>query len=301
LSISIEKFGKQKFAEVNGKRMAYLDEGAGSAIIFQHGNPTSSYLWRNVMPHCAGLGRLIACDLIGMGGSEKLSNSGPGRYGYQEQREFLFGLWDKLDLGNDVILVIHDWGSALGFDWARQNPNRVKGIVYMEAIVKPVTWQEWPENARKVFQGFRSERGEEMVLEKNIFVERVLPSSVLRGLTEEEMAVYRAPFAMPGEDRRSTLSWPRQLPIEGEPASVVAIVDAYGRWLAQSPIPKLFINAEPGSILTGAARDFCRAWPNQKEITVKGSHFIQEDSPHEIGRGIADFARSLRDGTFASG
>jgi haloalkane dehalogenase len=299
MPISVEKFGKQKFAEVNGKRMAYIDEGAGSAIVFQHGNPTSSYLWRNVMPHCAGLGRLIACDLIGMGGSEKLSNSGPDRYGYQEQREFLFGLWDKLDLGNDVILVIHDWGSTLGFDWARQNPKRVKGIVYMEAIVKPVTWQDWPENARKVFQGFRSERGEEMVLEKNIFVERVLPSSVLRGLTEDEMAVYRAPFATPGEDRRPTLSWPRQLPIEGEPASVVAIVDDYGRWLAESPIPKLFINAEPGSILTGAARDFCRTWPNQKEITVEGSHFIQEDSPDEIGRAVADFARSVRGGTFA--
>jgi haloalkane dehalogenase len=301
LSISTEKFGKQKFAEVNGKRMAFIDEGAGSAIVFQHGNPTSSYLWRNVMRHCAGLGRLIACDLIGMGGSDKLSNSGPERYGYQEQREFLFGLWDKLDLGNDVILVIHDWGSALGFEWARRNPKRVKGIVYMEAVVKPVTWQDWPENARKVFQGFRSERGEEMVLEKNIFVERVLPRAVLRGLTEDEMAVYRAPFATPGEDRRPTLSWPRQLPIEGEPASVVAIVDDYGRWLAESPIPKLFINAEPGSILTGAARDFCRTWPNQKEITVEGSHFIQEDSPHEIGRAVADFARSVRDGTFAGG
>jgi haloalkane dehalogenase len=299
LSISIEKFGKQKFTEVNGKRMAYIDEGAGSAIVFQHGNPTSSYLWRNVMPHCAGLGRLIACDLIGMGGSEKLSNSGPDRYGYQEQRDFLFGLFDKLDLGNDVILVVHDWGSALGFDWARQNSKRVKGIVYMEAIVKPVTWQDWPENARRVFQGFRNERGEEMVLEKNIFVERVLPSSVLRGLTENEMAVYRAPFTTPGEDRRPTLSWPRQLPIEGEPASVVALVDDYGRWLAESSIPKLFINAEPGSILTGSARDFCRTWPNQKEITVKGSHFIQEDSPHEIGRAVADFARSIRDGTFA--
>ena len=299
MPISVEKFGKQKFPEVNGKRMAYIDEGAGSAIVFQHGNPTSSYLWRNVMPHCGGLGRLIACDLIGMGGSEKLSNSGPDRYGYQEQREFLFGLWDKLDLGNDVILVIHDWGSALGFDWARQNPERVKGIVYMEAVVKPMTWQDWPESARKVFQGLRSERGEEMVLERNIFVERVLPSSVLRGLTEDEMAAYRAPFAAPGEDRRPTLSWPRQIPIEGEPASVVAIVDDYGRWLAESPIPKLFINAEPGSILTGAARDFCRTWPNQKEITVKGSHFIQEDSPDEIGRAVADFARSVRNGTFA--
>jgi haloalkane dehalogenase len=299
MSVSAAKFGKQKFAAVNGKRMAYIDEGAGSAIVFQHGNPTSSYLWRNVMPHCAGLGRLIACDLIGMGESEKLSNSGPDRYGYEEQRDFLFGLWEQLDLGNDVILVIHDWGSALGFDWARQNAKRVKGIVYMEAIVKTVTWQDWPENARKVFQGFRSQNGEQMILEKNIFVERVLPSSVLRGLTEDEMAVYRAPFAAPGEDRRPTLSWPRQLPIEGEPASVAAIVDDYGRWLAESRIPKLFINAEPGSILTGAARDFCRTWANQKEIAVKGIHFIQEDSPHEIGNAVADFARSVRDGTFA--
>jgi haloalkane dehalogenase len=301
MSVSVEKFGEKKFAEVNGKRMAYIDEGAGGAIVFQHGNPTSSYLWRNVMPHCAGLGRLVACDLIGMGGSEKLSNSGPDRYGYQEQRAFLFGLWDKLDLGNEVILVVHDWGSALGFDWARQNSKRVKGIVYMEAIVKPLTWQEWPESARKVFQGFRSERGEEMVLEKNIFLERVLPSSVLRGLTEDEMAVYRLPFAISGEDRRSMLSWPRQLPIEGEPASVVAIVEDYGRWLAESLIPKLFINAEPGSILTGAARDLCRTWPNQREISVKGAHFIQEDSPHEIGRAVAEFARSVRDGTFAGG
>jgi haloalkane dehalogenase len=299
MSISVEKFGKQKFTEVNRKRMAYIDEGAGNAIVFQHGNPTSSYLWRNVMPHCAGLGRLIACDMIGMGESEKLSNSGPDRYGYQEQRDFLFGLWDKLDLGNDVILVVHDWGSALGFDWARQNPERVKGIVYMEAIVKTVTWQEWPENARRAFQGFRSQNGEQMILERNIFVERVLPSSVLRGLTEDEMAVYRAPFVTPGEDRRPTLSWPRQLPIEGEPANVAAIVDDYGRWLAEGRIPKLFINAEPGSILTGAARDFCRTWPNQKEITVKGIHFIQEDSPHQIGPAVADFARSIRNGTFS--
>ncbi|WP_206995770.1 haloalkane dehalogenase [Trinickia mobilis] len=297
MSISTKKFGTPKFAAVNGRQMAYIDEGTGSAIVFQHGNPTSSYLWRNVMPHCAGMGRLIACDLIGMGGSEKLPNSGPERYSYREQREYLFALLDKLDIGDDVILVIHDWGSALGFDWARQHPDRVKGIVYMEAIVKPFTWQDWPESGRKVFQGFRSERGEEMVLDKNIFVERVLPSSVLRGLTDEEMAVYRAPFAEPGEDRRPTLSWPRAMPIEGEPADVVAIVDEYGRWLAQSSLPKLFINAEPG-FFSEAAREFCRTWPNQREVTVKGSHFIQEDSPDEIGQAIADFVRSVREGTF---
>src|SRR3984893_9850995 len=215
--------------------MAYIDEGAGGAIVFQHGNPTSFYLWRIVMPHRAGLGRLVACDLIGMGVSEKLSKSGPDHYGYQAQRDCLFGLCAKLVLGNDVVLVIHDWGSALGFDWARQTPERVKGIVYMEAIVKTVTWQDWPDNARKVFQGFRSQNGEQMVLEKNIFVDPVLPSSVLRGLTEDEMAVYRAPFAAPGKDRRPTLSWPRQLPIEGEPASVAAVVDDYGRSLVGRP------------------------------------------------------------------
>lgn len=245
------------------------------------------------MPHCEGLGRLIACDLIGMGNSDKLVASGPDSYGYHEHEEFLFELWERLELGNDVILVLHDWGSALGFEWARRNPDRVKGIVYMEAIVRPLRWQEWPESARSVFQNFRSARGEEMVLEKNMFVERVLPNSVLRGLTDEEMAVYRAPFASAGEDRRPTLSWPRQLPIDGEPASVVQLVDQYARWLAESSIPKLFINAEPGSILTGPARDFCRSWPNQSEVTVRGYHFIQEDSPHEIGRAVADFVRSL--------
>jgi haloalkane dehalogenase len=292
-SISARSFGEQKFIEINGRQMAYHDHGLGRAIVFQHGNPTSSYLWRNVMPHCKGLGRLVACDLIGMGNSDKLPTSGPTRYGYQEHRQYLFDLWDRLDLGNDVILVVHDWGSALGFEWARRNPERVKGIVYMEAIVKPIGWQEWPESARKVFQGFRSERGEEMVLQNNLFVEGVLPNSVLRGLTEEEMAVYRTPFEKAGEDRRPTLSWPRELPINGEPASIVEIVEDYGRWLSQSSIPKLFINAEPGVILTGPAREFCRTWPNQREVTVKGLHFMQEDSPHEIGRAVADFARSL--------
>ncbi|WP_024576606.1 MULTISPECIES: haloalkane dehalogenase [unclassified Afipia] len=292
-AISARSFGEQKFIEINGRRMACHDHGQGRAIVFQHGNPTSSYLWRNVMPHCRGLGRLIACDLIGMGNSDKLATSGPDRYGYQEHREYLFELWDQLDIGNDVILVLHDWGSALGFEWARRNPERVKGIVYMEAIVKPVGWQEWPESARKVFQGFRSEHGEEMVLQKNLFVEGVLPNSVMRGLTEEEMVVYRTPFEKAGEDRRPTLSWPRELPINGEPASMVEIVEDNGRWLSQSQIPKLFINAEPGAILTGTAREFCRTWPNQIEVTVKGLHFMQEDSPHEIGRAVADFARSL--------
>lgn len=279
-----------------GRRMAYIDEGAGDAIVFQHGNPTSSYLWRNVMPHCAGLGRLVACDLIGMGGSEKLAASGPGRYSYAEQRDHLFALWDELALGNRIVLVLHDWGSALGFDWASRHPDRVAGLVYMEAIVAPLTWADWPENARRVFQGMRGEGGEAMVLDKNVFVERILPGSVLRPLSEAEMSHYRRPFGEPGEGRRPTLSWPRQIPIDGSPAEVVAVVEAYGRWLAASPVPKLFINAEPGSILTGRQREICRAWPSQAEITVKGSHFIQEDSPDEIGAAIAGFVRRLRAG-----
>jgi haloalkane dehalogenase len=246
------------------------------------------------MPHLRGLGRLIACDLIGMGDSDKLEPSGPDRYTYAEQREYLFGLWDRLGLDGDVVLVLHDWGSALGFDWANQHRDRVAGIAYMEAIVAPVTWDDWPDDARGIFQGFRSPAGEELVLAKNLFVEAVLPSAVLRTLTDEERAEYRRPFQEPGESRRPTLSWPRQIPIEGEPADVVAVVEDYGRWLAASPVPKLFVNAEPGSILTGRPREFCRTWPNQTEVTVAGSHFVQEDSPDAIGEAVAEFVRTIR-------
>lgn len=294
MPISAKPYADKKVVEVRGRRMAAVDTGAGRAIVFQHGNPTSSYLWRNIMPHCEGLGRLVACDLIGMGDSDKLAPSGPDRYGYAEQRDYLFALWDQLALGANIVLVLHDWGSALGFEWARRNPERVAGIVYMEALVTPVTWADWPENARRVFQNLRSPAGEEMVLDKNIFVERVLPGSILRKLDEAEMAEYRRPFATPGEGRRPTLSWPRQIPIEGAPADVVAVVADYSAWLASSDIPKLFINAEPGSILVGRQREVCRAWPNQTEVTVAGSHFIQEDSPDEIGRAVAVFVGALR-------
>jgi len=292
--ISANPFAQKKFATVKGRRMAYIDEGVGDAIVFQHGNPTSSYLWRNVMPHCAGLGRLIACDLIGMGDSDKLPDSGPERYRYAEQSEYLFALWDALALGNRVIFVIHDWGSALGFDWANQHRDRVAGIAYMEAIVTPIDWADWPANARGAFQGFRQDGGEAMILHKNMFVERVLPGSVIRRMSDDEMAEYRRPFLNPGEDRRPTLTWPREIPVEGKPEDVVKVVEDYSAWLAQSNVLKLFVNADPGSILTGRQREVCRAWRNQQEVTVKGLHFLQEDSPDEIGSAVADFVRRVR-------
>jgi len=290
----VKPYGQLQYRDVNGKRMAYIDEGEGDSIVFQHGNPTSSYLWRNVLPHLEGLGRLVACDLIGMGGSEKLTPSGPDRYNYAEQREYLFALWDALDLGDQVVLVLHDWGSALGFDWANQHRDRVQGIVHMESIVMAITWSDFPDGGRNIFQAFRSPAGERLVLEQNRFVENVLPSSVLRELSPEEMGYYRYPYLDAGEDRRPTLSWPRNIPIDGEPSDVVAVVDDYSTWLASSDVPKLFVNAEPGSLLTGRAREYVRKWPNQTEVTVNGSHFIQEDSPDDIGSATAEFVRSLR-------
>ncbi|MBK81498.1 MAG: haloalkane dehalogenase [Gammaproteobacteria bacterium] len=283
----------KRFIEVLGRRMAAVDMGEGPPIVFQHGNPTSSYLWRNVIPHVADLGRCIAIDLIGMGDSDKLDDSGPDRYTFVEHRRYFDAALEALGVADDVTLVIHDWGSALGFDWANRHREAVRGIAFMEAIVRPLTWEEWPDAATGVFRGFRSEAGEKMVLEDNVFVERVLPGSVLRGLTEAEMAVYRRPFARPGEDRRPTLTWPRQIPLDGEPADVVRIARDYAAWLSASDVPKLFVNAEPGAILTGAQRDFCRSWPNLTEVTVAGSHFIQEDSPDDIGRALRAWLSGL--------
>lgn len=292
--IGTRPFGRLRQIDILGTPMAYVDEGDGDAIVFQHGNPTSSYLWRNVMPHLEGLGRLVACDLVGMGSSGKLPDSGPGRYHFAEQCDHLFALWDALDLGDNVVLVLHDWGSALGFHWANQHRDRVAGIAFMEGIVKPITWDEFPRRVRPVFEGFRSPAGEEMVLEHNMFVEAVLPGAIMRTLTDEEMDHYRAPFARPGEGRRPTLSWPRNIPIDGEPADVTAIVRDYGTWLETSTVPKLFVNAEPGSLMRGVVRDYARTFPNLTEVTVPGTHFIQEDSPHEIGRAIAQFVQELR-------
>ncbi len=278
---------------VNGLEMAYVEVGEGDPIVFLHGNPTSSYLWRDIIPHAAGLGRCIAPDLIGMGDSDKLPESGPDRYCFVEHREYLDGFLEAVGVTDGVTLVVHDWGSGLGFDWANRHRTAMKGIAYMEAIVMPITWDDWPDAAKGIFQGMRSPAGEEMVLEKNIFVERILPASILRDLTDDEMNEYRRPFAEPGEARRPTLTWPRQIPIGGEPADVHEIVSSYGEWLASSDVPKLFINADPGTILIGRQREFCRTWPNQTEVTVPGIHFIQEDSADEIGTAIAAWYREL--------
>ena len=287
-------FFEKHFKVVNGKRLAYIEEGHGDPIVLLHGNPTSSYLWRNVIPELTASGRVIAPDLIGQGDSEKLSVSeGPGRYTFEVAYEYLVGLLSELDAEQNVVLVGHDWGSALGFHWARNHPNLVRGIAYMEALVSPVEWSEWPEAARGIFQGFRSDKGEDLVLTRNLFVEAVLPNSVIRKLTDEEMGHYRAPFSTP-DDRQPTLNWPRQIPIDGEPVEMVQLVSEYGRWLEESvTLPKLFINAEPGSILVGRQREYCRSWPNQKEVTVPGKHFVQEDSPSKIGKAIAEWLKGL--------
>jgi haloalkane dehalogenase len=283
----------KKSVDVLGRRMAYHERGEGSPILFLHGNPTSSYLWRNVMPELEGMGRLVAPDLIGMGDSAKLPDPGPDAYLFTTHREFLDSFIDAvISPTESMVLVVHDWGSALGFDWANRHRGRVRGIAYMEAIVRPIAgWDEWSAAATPVFQGFRSDKGEAMILDRNLFVERVLPGSILRKLSEAEMAEYRRPF-LAREDRWPTLTWPRQIPIAGEPAEVVAIVEAYAQWMARNDIAKLFVNADPGAILIGAPREFCRSWHNQTEVTVTGSHFIQEDSGPAIGQAIANWMNS---------
>jgi haloalkane dehalogenase len=275
--------------EVLGSQMAYIDAGEGDPIVFLHGNPTSSYLWRNVIPHVVGLGRCVAPDLIGMGDSDKV----PGlEYRFVDHRRYLDAFFDAIGVEDAVTLVVHDWGSALGFDWANRHRDAIAGIAYMEAIVRPVSWNDWPESSRPIFQAMRSTSGEQIVLEKNVFVERILPASIIRELSDEEMGEYRRPFQIPGEDRRPTLTWPREIPIDGDPGDVAAIVDDYGRWLSTSNVPKLFIDAVPGAILVGPQREFCRGWSNQIEVRVTGLHFIQEDSPDEIGAALGQWIES---------
>lgn len=283
---------KQKIS-INNKNIAYAESGSGDPIIFLHGNPTSSYLWRNITPHLESQGRCICIDLIGMGDSDKLDNPDENSYQFEEHYHYVNAAIESLTNGENITFVIHDWGSALGFNWCYHNPDSVKGIAYMEAIVKEMTWEDWGDEAKGIFQGFRSDAGESLILEKNYFVERVLPGSIIRRLRDEEIEEYRRPFLNPGEDRRPTLSWPREIPIEGQPANVCKIVNQYAEWMQTNDIPKLFINAEPGAITTGRMRDFCRSWKNQTEVTVKGIHFIQEDSPDDIGKAISTWYKNI--------
>ncbi len=289
---SVMPYEKQ-FLNVFDRTMAYVETGQGDPIVFLHGNPTSSYLWRNILPYLQRQGRCIAPDLIGMGDSEKLPGSGPGSYTFSEHRRYLDALLAQLRVERNVTFVGHDWGSALGFDWANRHQDAVRGIAYMEAIVQPVTWEQWSPQTRSFFEHLRGAEGEQMILEENLFVESLLPRRILRKLTDAEMEEYRRPYREPGEGRRPTLTWPRQLPIAGEPADVVEIVGSYAAWLAASPVPKLFINGEPGTISLDE-RAFCRGFPNQSEVTVRGLHFIQEDSPDEIGEAVAKWYTSLQ-------
>ena len=277
-------------AQVFDTSMSYVDTGTGRPVIFLHGNPTSSYLWRNIIAEVKGAARCLAPDLIGMGRSGRAPS---GSYRFTDHARYLDAWLDAVVPDRKVILVGHDWGSALAFHWANRHRERVEGIVYMEAIVQSLTWEQWPSAASRIFQGFRSDSGESMILDNNLFVERVLPGSIIRQLSEQEMAAYRGPFLEPGESRRPTLTWPREIPLDGQPDDVVEVVDEYSAWLSESDVPKLFINADPGAILTGDQRDFCRSWPNQTEVTVKGVHFIQEDSPEEIGQAITKWIGGL--------
>jgi haloalkane dehalogenase len=294
--MSSTPFSAQKKRQaVLGMEMAYVEVGAGDPIVFLHGNPASSYTWRNVFPHLEGWGRCIAPDLIGMGDSAKLPNSGPGSYTFVEHLRYLDALLDVLQVRERVTFVMHDWGASFGFDWARRHPDAVKGLAYIEANVRPFTWDDFPEMVQQGVRGLRGDAGEQLVLEQNVFIERFLANSILRGLTSEELAEYRRPFLEPGEGRRPMLAFARQIPINGEPTEVAALYEAYDRWLEQSPVPKLFINCDhPSAVLTGALRDYCRTWPAQTEVTLRTSRWPQEDRPDDVGQAVVNWLQALQ-------
>lgn len=286
--ISTEDISYRKYAFVLDTWMAYVDVGHGDPIVFLHGNPTPSYLWRNIIPYLLPFGRCLAPDYVGMGNSGAAPDGG---YRFTDHQRYLDAWFEALEIKGNVILVVHDWGSALGFSWAQRHADKVKAIVYMEAIVRSFeSWDEWPAATRAFFQAQRTPAGESLILEKNMFIEYLLP---LRNIFSETMEVYRRHYRVPGPTRQPMLSWTRDLPIAGEPEDVVRIVDSYAKWLSSSPIPKLFIDADPGGFLIGAPREFCRSWPNQTTVTVSGSHFVQEDSPEEVGAAIASFVAKV--------
>jgi haloalkane dehalogenase len=279
--------------DVFGHRMAYVEMGAGPPMILLHGNPASSYIWRNIIPYVASQARCIAPDLIGMGDSSKLEGMDPQRYGFLEHRRFLDAFLEGIGVTENVVLVGQDWGGALALDWARRHPGRTRGIVYMETFVRPRTWAEMDPTVRNFFERLRSPEGEDLVLRDNVFVEKLLPGRIIRALSDAEMTVYRRPYLEAGEDRRPTLTFPRELAIDGAPEHMAKINEDYARFMSTTQIPKLFINGDPGAILVGEMRDFCRTWKNQEEVTVRGKHFLQEDSPCEIGHAIADWHARL--------
>lgn len=285
----IDPYTRQHVSVLNTE-IAYIDEGAGDPIVFLHGNPTSSYLWRNIIPHVADLGRCLAPDLVGMGRSQSAPD---GNYRFSDQVRYLDAWFEAVGVGTNITLVLHDWGSALGFHWAERHRDQVKAIAYTEAIVQPLVWADFPRLGQFAFRAMRSAAGEWLVLNRNVFIELILPKTVLRKLTTAERDAYRAPFPTRGS-RKPLLAFPRELPIEGTPADVVAIVKRYGAWLATTPIPKLLITAHPGALLTGRNLAFARRWPNQREITVTGSHYVQEDCPHTIGTALRQFILTTR-------
>jgi haloalkane dehalogenase len=272
--------------------MHYEEVGEGDPIVLLHGNPTSSFLWRKVIPGVAGEGRVLAPDLIGMGRSGKPDIG----YRFVEHARYLDAWFDALALER-VTLVGHDWGGALGFHWARRHPDRVAAVAFMETIVKPTTWGGFPEAAREMFQGFRTPgTGEQLVLEQNMFVDAVLPASMLHQLTAEEMDAYREPFLEPSH-RLPTLTWPRELPIDGEPADVVELVDSYDRWLASSEdVPKLLLTFEPGAIMSEPVIRWCQENIAALEVANAGQgiHFVQEDQPEAIARIVSEWRRGAR-------
>ena len=291
-AIAVDELPKRR-RTVLGSSIAYVDTGIGMPVVFVHGNPASSYIWRNIIPHVSPFGRCIAPDLVGMGDSDKLEGDDPQRYGFLAHRQFLDQLLVDLEIDGEVVLVGQDWGGALVLDWARRHPERTRGVAYFETFVRPRTWDEMDPAVRHLFERLRSSEGEEMVLRDNIFVEKMFADRIMRPMSNAEMAVYRRPFLRPGEDRRPTLTFPRELAVGGQPAHMVEVITKYADAMAAPDIPKLFINGEPGAILTGALRNFCRTWRNQDEVTVRGRHFLQEDSPHEIGRAIANWLGTL--------
>ena len=280
-------------AAVLGLRMAYRHCGAGDPVVLMHGNPTSSYLWRHVLPHLADLGRCVAPDLVGMGGSDKLPGSGPASYRFVEHRRFLDALLAELGVDRRVVLVGHDWGGVLAMDWARRHPDAVRGIAYLETLTGPVSWGGPNAPSPDLFRPLRSPAGERLVLSENVFVETVLPAGTRRTLGTEELAAYRRPYLEPGESRRPTLTWAREIPIDGDPVDVHDVVVANAAWMAATSVPKLFVNGDPGALLTGPLRETARGWPNQREVTVPGLHFLPEDAPDEIGAALADWIRAL--------